>query len=169
MLKYCRKSCSVCECVDKNSLCALWKYGGKCTTNAEYMTRECPDSCGLCAHYFNITRLVLVNADTNKDVRVLKDGDVVPYTFHRFNIRAEVSHSDRVESVYLELVHPSSKKDSRTENYEPYAVFSDNNGNYNGKPVVAGRYFVRATPYSENSKKGTKGDSVQLYFSFVNV
>ena len=35
-------------CVDTHSDCGSWAEGGECTSNSEFMRKECEKSCGLC-------------------------------------------------------------------------------------------------------------------------
>ena len=43
-------SCGLCTelCLDKHNDCPQWATSGFCGTNAAYMVRECPNSCGVC-------------------------------------------------------------------------------------------------------------------------
>ena len=46
--KLCPHSCSLCDhlCRDIEEGCAGWAAGGQCTENADFMTKNCPTSCG---------------------------------------------------------------------------------------------------------------------------
>ena len=36
-------------CSDREDSCAAWAKDGECTKSPDYMLKECPTSCGLCA------------------------------------------------------------------------------------------------------------------------
>ena len=36
-------------CSDRDDSCAAWAKDGECTKSPDYMLKECPTSCGLCA------------------------------------------------------------------------------------------------------------------------
>ena len=69
----------------------------------------------------------------------------------------------KVGSVVLELSGPISY--SATENVEPFTLFGDSNGKFNGKVLPEGDYTLTATPYSETHEKGKKGIPLTIHFS----
>ncbi|CAH1777145.1 unnamed protein product [Owenia fusiformis] len=53
MLKFCKKSCGVCNggetCIDNNQHCAYWQRTGECSKRPRYMLTNCKKSCGVCS------------------------------------------------------------------------------------------------------------------------
>lgn len=114
-----------------------------------------------------ISDFTLVNASTNKDIQELKDGDVLDLTKlprASLNIRANTTPAN-VGSVVFEL--QGTRKYKHTEDGAPFALFSNNKGNYFGSPLPEGDYTLTATPYSKNSGKGTKGTPLTIHFKVV--
>ena len=116
-----------------------------------------------------INRFVLVDADTEEDVQVLEEGDIINLDIlnsRRLSIRAETSTS-RVGSVLMEL-ESDQLNQTRTENQVPFALFGgEPKTNYYGKTFAAGDYTIHATPYSESNLGGTAGQTVSLNFTLL--
>ena len=97
------------------------------------------------AQSFGIQELVLVNADSNKDLEGALDCTPVNActgsSSIEFNIRADVFGD--VKKVYFTLEGPITE--TRTESRVPYAVFSDDGeGDYNGEKLLPGNYTITA-------------------------
>ena len=113
-----------------------------------------------------VTEFILVNALTNTDIMPLSSGDIIDLSSlptEKLNIRAETSGD--VESVRLELSGAQVK--NQTENFAPYALFGDRNGNYNANVFPLGIFNLRATPFSEDNMGGTSGSSLDISFEFA--
>jgi hypothetical protein len=57
---------------------------------------------------------------------------------------------------------------SVTENVAPYALFGDNNGNYNGRTLPVGNYTLTARAYSSSNRGGTAGALKTINFSIIS-
>jgi hypothetical protein len=57
---------------------------------------------------------------------------------------------------------------TKIENISPYALFGDNNGNYNTWTPSVGSYTLKATPYSATGGGGTAGTSLTVNFQVVD-
>jgi hypothetical protein len=106
----------------------------------------------------------LVNADTDTDIQLLKDKDVLtlqqlPTT--DLNIRADFPGED-VKSVIFAL---NNQKNYRIENAAPYSLGGDAEGNYNAIQLPAGRHTLVATPYSLRNGKGVAGNPIKVTFT----
>jgi hypothetical protein len=115
-----------------------------------------------------VTGLTLVNADTDKEVKELKDGDVLDLSTllgAKLNIRANVRPS-RVGSMVFQLKGPQRRQ--WTENGPPYALFGDIGGDYFGASLPAGDYTLTATPYSATMGKGDEGNPLTIRFLVLN-
>ena len=55
----------------------------------------------------------------------------------------------------------------RTENYAPFAIGGDRNGDYMRWDINNGVHYVCATPYSEMNKKGVAGDKECINLSLI--
>lgn len=111
-----------------------------------------------------VSRLVLVNAATQKDIRQLKSGDTITLSVDgsSLNIRAEASGS--VSSIGFtydgKLIH--------TENDAPYAMAKDDKGVYRKWTPAVGTHKLRATPYSKDNRGGTAGTPLEITFTVIS-
>ncbi|NJL58168.1 hypothetical protein HC928_25920, partial [bacterium] len=111
-----------------------------------------------------ITGFTLVNADTNTDIKTLTNGDVLNLALlptRNLNIRANSAGS--VASVNFRL-----NDSGRTENSAPFAVWSDNNGDYAAWQPTLGTYVLSATPYSQVQHGGAVGQTLTITFAVVH-
>lgn len=111
----------------------------------------------------SITRLVLVDALTQQDIRTLKTGDTLSLSDDgtRLNIRADVSGP--VGSVWF-LWDGASKS---TENVKPYALAADDGGRYRSWKPPLGTHTLRAVPYSGGNRRGTAGPAKEVKLTVV--
>jgi hypothetical protein len=110
-----------------------------------------------------VTSFTLVNADTEKDVMTLNNGEKLYLNGlpERYNIRANVT--GEVGSVKLML-----NSASRVENEAPYALAGDRDGNYHAMSAFTpGIYNLSAIPYSEDNRGGTAGEELSIQFEVV--
>ncbi len=111
---------------------------------------------------FSVTRLFLVNTNTNEDIRVLSAEDEINLSDFEgtgLSIRAEVE--GKVGSVIF--TGNSFSPNPKTENIPPYALGGDEQGNFNNiKPQFqAGNTLtITATPYAEDDGQGQAGQMV---------
>jgi hypothetical protein len=56
----------------------------------------------------------------------------------------------------------------RIENFAPYALHGDSNGDYNPYAYTPGTYTVSATPYDKRNGKGTKGQKHTITFTVID-
>jgi phosphodiesterase/alkaline phosphatase D-like protein len=115
-----------------------------------------------------IESFTLVDARTGKDIRQLKDGEVLnlkSLSGKKVNIRAN-TYPQTVGSVVFDF---NGKKAFQTESLYPYALFGNlpNNKYYGWKPET-GSYTVKATPYSALLGKGSPGTAMELSFKVVD-
>ena len=114
----------------------------------------------------SLSGFTLVNADTDKDIGPLEDGDLLNLSelpTSNLNVRANTSSSD-VGSVVFTL----NGSVYNTESVAPYALEKDNNGDYNAWTPATGSYKLVATPYTESGGDGTAGSSLSISFEVVN-
>ncbi len=115
-----------------------------------------------------VSRLVLLDADTDKDLLELTDRATVnpaSYNLKNFNVRADVPSVVRSVSMVLsgKLSHTT------TESKLPFALYGDDNGNYRpGGALLAGSYTLTITPYSSTSLGGEKGQVKIIQFTVVD-
>ena len=110
-----------------------------------------------------VTQLVLVNATTQQDIRVLTDGEVISLAEvgTALNIRAEVRGT--AGSVRFAF----DGKAVRTENTAPYAFAADDRGIYRAWRPPLGVHRLRAAPYSGINASGTAGEALELSVTFA--
>lgn len=116
--------------------------------------------------YQKIDSLVLVNANTDKDIRTLTQGDVIDLgaidaTY--LNIRA-VTHPSKVGSVRFNL----NNKVTVVESYYPYAIGGDINGNFRPWALPVGRHVLQVTPFEGKNASGAPGKTYTLKFTVVD-
>lgn len=106
-----------------------------------------------------VTDLMLFDAATNQQIRVLEDGETIDLssTDRGVNIVAETSGD--VESVRFGL---NDNNNYRTESVAPFVLQGDNDGNFSEWIPTPGEYTIIATPYSEANAQGEKGESYQI-------
>jgi hypothetical protein len=115
-----------------------------------------------------VTNFTLVNADNNQDLLTLAWGseiNLATLATQNLNIRANTNPSE-VGSVLFKL--DGTQTLTRTENVAPYALFGDQNGDYNSATLALGSYTLTATPYSSSNATGTAGAPLTISFTVVN-
>lgn len=115
-----------------------------------------------------VTRFVLVNANTGKDIQELKDGDelnIATLPADNISIRA-YTNPNVVGSVVFNLQGQQSH--SQTENLAPYALFGDNGKTYIPWTPETGSYTLSAMPYSAPRSGGARGTGYTVHFTVVN-
>lgn len=113
-----------------------------------------------------VASFTLINATTDQPIRNLVSGDVINIAaIKNLNIRANTNPL-KVGSVKFNLSGKQIK--NSTENTAPYALFGDNNGNYNSWTPAIGSYTLSATPYSGASGSGTASTPLTISFSVIN-
>ncbi len=102
----------------------------------------------------------LVDADSDEDIRVLHDGDVLSKSdAEQFSIRFDPA--EPAGSVMFAV----NGSNVRIENEAPYALQGDINGDYTPWNKPPGAYTLTATPYSEPRAGGTAGTSLTIGFT----
>lgn len=113
-----------------------------------------------------VSSLILVNAETDQDIKTLQNGDVIDLFFlptDKLNIRAVV-HPDTVGSVMFNF----SNKVIVRENYTPYVIGGDIKGDYRAWTLPTGNLTLTATPYALRQGKGEKGKAHSVTFTVVD-
>jgi len=110
-----------------------------------------------------VTRLVLVDAQSDRDIRPLEEGATIDLDAERggVSLRAEVSGD--VGSVRF-LV---DARVVQTESTPPYAIAGDQTGDYAVWSVQPGRHRVRAVPYAGSGGGGTAGEPLEIGITVV--
>ncbi|GAB3050168.1 choice-of-anchor Q domain-containing protein [Spirosoma pulveris] len=112
-----------------------------------------------------LTHFWLINADTDQPIRELADGqevDLSSLPTRNLNIQA-VTEPATVGSVVFELSGRQTRR--QVETVAPYALFTDNQGDYVNWTPELGTYTLVATPYS--GAGGTETAGVPRRVSFV--
>ena len=110
------------------------------------------------------TNLILVDASTKQDIRVLEAQDTVNLQEHRnITIRAEAN------------VFPGSMRFSvddtynfRTEGIEPYVMTRDEGDYYRTWTTAAGSYEISAIPYTGEQRTGKEGDGKTINLVLID-
>ena len=74
------------------------------------------------------------------------------------------SFTDQMESIRLDL---NNGQITKIENIEPYALFGDTNGDFNGGSIPLGDNTLDFELYSKNKAQGELLDTVKLNFTLV--
>ncbi len=111
----------------------------------------------------NVSSFLLVNASTNKDIRALKDNDVVDLSkTPHINIRAQTNPAT-VGSVVFDLNGVKA-----LENIAPYALAGDIKGDYWDWTPTPGNYLLNAIAYTQHMAQGSAGADKSIHFTVVN-
>ncbi|MCB0839145.1 MAG: T9SS type A sorting domain-containing protein [Bacteroidetes bacterium] len=117
-----------------------------------------PGSCG---------DFTLVDAVSDQDIGPLNDGDVIDLATlatNQLNVRANLE-GPGVESIRFSFQNVAKY---RVENFAPYALEGDDNGDYNALVFTPGTYTISATPYDGRNGKGTKGEKKTIVVTFID-
>ncbi|WP_020529366.1 T9SS type A sorting domain-containing protein [Flexithrix dorotheae] len=109
----------------------------------------------------------LINADTDEAIQPLKNGDKINLKglpTENLNIKAEFEGKD-IGSVVFGL---NDQEKFRTENFYPYALVGDTDGDYNGFTPPFGMHTVTATPYTKANGQGMNGMSISVTFEVTD-
>ena len=110
----------------------------------------------------------LVNADTDLDIQPLTNGavlDLATLPTRNLNIRANTNPAT-VGSVVFNLSGAQAR--TATENFVPYALFSDYQGDYFPWTPPLGNYTLTATPFDGTNGTGAAGTPLTLNFSVIS-
>ena len=110
----------------------------------------------------------LVDATAHLDAGAVDDGmtltDIDPDKVYGF--RANIVSGAELKSVKLELRGPGADdRVNRTENYQPYSLHGDSNGEEHGAALAAGSYTMTATAYSEKDGGGDQLGTFSVEFT----
>ena len=110
----------------------------------------------------------LVDATAHLDAGAVDDGmtltDIDPDKVYGF--RANIVSGAELKSVKLELRGPGADAIvTRTENYQPYSLHGDSNGEEHGAALAAGSYTLTATAYSETNGGGSELGTLSVDFT----
>ncbi len=110
-----------------------------------------------------VTSLVLINAQTNKAIGPLADGDTIDLAkIGQVNVRADVKGD--VASVRFAI---DNSKNSKTESTAPFALAGDTKGNYGNWSPSPGKHTITATPFSKPGAKGDQGNPLSVTVKVV--
>lgn len=112
----------------------------------------------------HVSKLVLINADTDQDIGFLNNGATIDLTqlpTAHLNIRADTVPAT-VGSVKFQF-----NSTTKIENVAPYAYAGDNNGNYNAWTPPLGQHIMKATPYSASNGNGDPGISLTISLNVI--
>ena len=113
-----------------------------------------------------VTGFVLVNADTNQDIRTLSNSDTIDLTQLPPNLSLRVTTAPaQVGSVAFSTPNNSN---FRTENVAPYALNGDTNGDYVPVQFSEGTTALTAVAYTEEDRQGLGGRPLQINFNVIN-
>lgn len=113
---------------------------------------------------FAVSKLVLINASTQKEVRQLTNGDTINLAVDgsSLNIRADVTGT--VGSVTFVL----DGAVVRTENGAPFAFAADDSGKYRKWTPTLGAHKIQALSYQSDNRVGTVGGAVEVTVNVIN-
>jgi DNA-binding beta-propeller fold protein YncE len=114
-----------------------------------------------------LTSLTLVNADTDRDIATLNDGDTISFGAigtNRLNVRANTSPSV-VGSVRFAL---DSNSNYKLENSAPYALAGNAGSDYYAWTPATGSHTLTATPFSAANGGGTAGTPLTIRFTVTS-
>jgi hypothetical protein len=114
-----------------------------------------------------ITGFTLIDADTDQPIRTIVNGDTIKLASlptAKLNIRAD-TNAGPIESVRFGF---DGNNNYRVENTAPYALFSDQAGDYHGGTLSPGSHTLSATPFAAENAGGSQGGPLSIMFSVIN-
>ncbi|WP_221392023.1 FG-GAP-like repeat-containing protein [Dyadobacter sp. NIV53] len=113
----------------------------------------------------SIQSFTLIDADSDKDIMQLKEGDVIDLSaLSSLNLTVRANSAPSVVgSVVFQLSGPLTR--NHTENTAPYSLFANNKQDYNGWTPANGNYTLTATPYSASQGNAEAGTPRTIHFS----
>lgn len=112
-----------------------------------------------------LSSLDLVNARTNTRIGALANGSTIDLAqTPDINIVA-LPGKGLTQSVVFGL---NTNKNYKVENSAPYALASDNKGDYSRWNVKPGTYTITATPYPETKARGKAGEANTITINIIN-
>ncbi|MBO9699030.1 MAG: T9SS type A sorting domain-containing protein [Sporocytophaga sp.] len=107
----------------------------------------------------NVPYFTLVNADTDKDIGFIREGDTL-FRPAGGNINIRYNSVSTIGSVILKV----NDVPRRTENTAPYALAGDNNGDYSPWTTTPGQYKITGVAYSGSGGTGIQGTTTSVNF-----
>ncbi len=112
----------------------------------------------------------LVDAKTDKVITKLNDGTTIDIDdIEGKSLNIEVRYLDKgadADSVVMDLNNGEARI---VENYEPFALFGDKNGNFNGGlDLNVGSHKLTVSGYTDQRAKGDKLGETDVFFSVVD-
>jgi hypothetical protein len=112
-----------------------------------------------------LSRLLLINADTNQPLMTLWDGMTLKLSaLATRNLNVQAVTSPAVVGSVRFAVSPGT---GRVETAAPYAMAGDTDGNYSTWTPPLGTVTITATPYSAAGGAGTAGSSLTVRLNVV--
>ena len=157
---------------------ANWRYGYDFGSKTKCTWEDLIDNAGCNysdCHIFSqvlvnvglaVSELVLLNADTDQDIRTIRPGDVIDLATlpaGHLNVRA-VTNPDTVGSVTFKL----NDQPVVRENHFPYAIGGDLNGDFRSWGLPTGMHTLTITPYTGKDGAGNQGVAYTATFSVVH-
>ncbi|MCB0836308.1 MAG: T9SS type A sorting domain-containing protein [Bacteroidetes bacterium] len=128
---------------------------------------NCISTTSIVFHVLPASDFTLIDALTDLDIGPLLDGDILDLATlptNQLAIRANLEGPD-VASVRFGFQNVAN---FRIENFAPYALHGDDNGDYDPYTYTPGTYTVSATPYDKRNGKGTKGQKRTVNFTVID-
>ena len=112
----------------------------------------------------SVLRFILVNADTNQDIREIHHNETINLASVGSNLSIRAEASGLQESVVFNI----NGTNTQTESNAPYAIAGDTSGDYKAWTPTVGSHTIMATPHSEPAGAGTPGASLAIVINVVN-
>ncbi len=103
-----------------------------------------------------------INAGTDSNLQLINNGTTISGTGSNRNIRVNTTFS-LARSVFFRLQGRQSR--TWTENVQPYALYGDNNGNYNSANFPSGSYSLTVQIYAGLNRTGSLLGSETINFN----
>jgi hypothetical protein len=120
-----------------------------------------------------ISRFVLVDAGRDRDLRTLRDGDVLSLRKlpPKLTIRVDAYPETMAESFYGGIVESIrfvlDGVEGRTENVAPYALGGDIRGDYARVRLPRGKHMLTAIPFDADAGGGKQGEAKSIEIEVV--
>jgi hypothetical protein len=113
-----------------------------------------------------VNSFTLVNAETDRDLRRIVDGDVI--NLSTLNAQFITVRADTIPSQVGSVQFTLNGRVTRVENAPPYALEGDAPpGNYLAARLNPGTYTLRAVPFTQPNAQGVAGQALEITFEIV--
>lgn len=112
-----------------------------------------------------VNSISVINAATDSVIGTLNAGQTINLADYSDGISLRANVNSQTKSVKFGV---GSNPSAQVENFFPYAIAGDKNGNYNEWKATPGKHTIKVTPFTQSLAKGTPGSTLTYALNVVN-